>query len=207
MDTDDTTPASPPATTPDAPTGRVRLDSQRLRALAHPLRLRLLAALRLFGPATATELARRLDTNSGQTSYHLRQLAEVGLIEDDPDHSTARDRYWRAAHDTTSWSSSEFRDDPDDWAADTLLLGQVTRVHGRWMDEALAARDTWDPAWLAASDIGDAELHLTPERLRALNDDIHAVIERYRTPADHDAPGAERVTVLYASFPHPEPTL
>ena len=84
---------------PETPeTERVRLDSRRLRALAHPLRMRLLAALRLFGPATATELARRLDTNSGQTSYHLRQLAEVGLIEDDPDHSTARDRYWRARH-------------------------------------------------------------------------------------------------------------
>ncbi len=198
MSTDEDTP------TPD---DRVVLDSQRLHALAHPLRWRLLGALRLFGPATATELARRLDTNSGQTSYHLRQLAEVGLIEDDPVHSTARDRYWRAAHDSTSWSSKQFRDDPDDWAADTLLLGQMARLHARWIDEALAARDDWDEEWLGSSDMSDAELHLTPAKLRALNDEVHAIVDRYRRDQDHDDPTAERITILYTSFPHPDPSL
>ncbi len=193
---------------PSAGGDRVRLDSERLHALAHPLRLRLLAALRLYGPATATELARRLDTNSGQTSYHLRQLAEVGLIEDDPDHSTARDRYWRACHDTTSWSAQQFRDDPDDRAAETRLVGMAARQHAIWLDEALAARDDWDPAWVDASDLSDAQMHLTPAGLRAMNDELSAVIERYRTHhQEHDAPDAERVTVLYASFPHPDPSL
>jgi DNA-binding transcriptional ArsR family regulator len=201
MSTDDT------PTDPLPDDDRVQLDRERLHALAHPLRLRLLSALRLFGPTTATELARRLDTNSGQTSYHLRQLADVGLIEDDPDHSTARDRYWRARHDTTSWSSQQFRDNPDDWAADTLLLGQIARLHARWIDESLAARDDWDDDWLAASDMADAELHLTPARLRALNDEVYAVIQRYHDDQDHDDPAAERVTVLFSSFPHPEPTL
>ena len=201
MDPDTTSPAPPQD-------DRVRLDSERLRALAHPLRLRLLGALRLYGPATATELARRLDTNSGQTSYHLRQLAEVGLIEDDPDHSTARDRYWRASHVMTSWTSQQFRDDPDDWAADTLLVGMAARQHAVWLDEALASRDDWDPAWLSASDVGDAQLHLTPSGLRALNDELLEVIERYRTQhQEHDAPDAEPVTVIYASFPHPDPSL
>lgn len=200
---DDT--ATPPTAAPRA--DRVQLDSRRLHALAHPLRLRLLGALRLHGPETATGLARRLDTNSGQTSYHLRQLAEVGLIEDDPDHSTARDRYWRAAHDTTAWSSRQFRHDPDDWAADTILLGQLARLHARWIDEGLAARDEWDDAWLSASDMSDWQLHLTPERLRALNDEVHAIIERYRADDDVDAPDAEPVTVLWSSFPHPDPSL
>lgn len=202
MSADDTT------RLPSSGDDRVQLDSQRLHALAHPLRLRLLGALRLFGPATATELARRLDTNSGQTSYHLRQLAAVGLIEDDPDQSTARDRYWRAAHEVTSWTSRQFRDDPDDWAADTLLVGMAARQHAAWLDDALAARDDWDPAWLGASDIGDAQLDLTPAGLRALNDELYAVIERFRTQRQEpDAPDAERVTVLYASFPHPDPSL
>ena len=190
-----------------APSDRVQLDSRRLHALAHPLRLRLLSALRLFGPATATELARRLDTNSGQTSYHLRQLAEVGLIEDDPDHSTARDRYWRACHDVTSWSSRQFRDDPDDWAADTMLRGQVVRLHARWLDESVAAREHWDDDWLAASDIGDWELHLTPASLRAMTDEVYEVLDRHRRAQEHDDPDAERVTVMFSAFPHPEPSV
>ena len=58
----------------------LRLDAAALKVLAHPLRSRLLSALRVDGPATATDLATRLETNSGATSYHLRKLESVGLV-------------------------------------------------------------------------------------------------------------------------------
>ncbi|WP_242653142.1 winged helix-turn-helix domain-containing protein, partial [Intrasporangium flavum] len=58
------------------------LTPESLRVLAHPLRSRLLGALRRGGPATATDLAAALGTNSGATSYHLRKLESVGLVED-----------------------------------------------------------------------------------------------------------------------------
>src|SRR5262245_37189162 len=93
----------------------------QLRVLAHPLRSRLLGSLRLDGPATATSLAARLGTNSGATSYHLRQLAAAGIVEDDPDRSTGRERVWRAAHDATSWRSPDYDADPDARAADDWL--------------------------------------------------------------------------------------
>ena len=73
--------------------------------LAHPLRLRLLGRLRTDGPATATALAEKLGTNTGATSYHLRQLAEVGLVAEDPDLGTGRQRWWRARHDVSSWAA------------------------------------------------------------------------------------------------------
>ena len=62
-----------------------RVDARTLRGLAHPLRLRLLNTLREFGPATASGLADRLGESSGATSYHLRQLATYGFVEDAPD--------------------------------------------------------------------------------------------------------------------------
>ena len=55
----------------------LRLDTTSVKVLAHPLRSRLLGALRLGGPATATALAARLATNSGAASYHLRRMAEA----------------------------------------------------------------------------------------------------------------------------------
>jgi DNA-binding transcriptional ArsR family regulator len=58
--------------------------------LAHPLRSRLLAELRQHGAATATSLAARLQTNSGATSYHLRKLAEVGVVEDNGEGTGGR---------------------------------------------------------------------------------------------------------------------
>ena len=64
----------PPEPTPE----NIWLTPESLRVLAHPLRSRLLAQLRMGGPATATDLAAKLDTNSGATSYHLRKLESVG---------------------------------------------------------------------------------------------------------------------------------
>jgi predicted ArsR family transcriptional regulator len=183
-----------------------RLDSKRLRVLAHPLRMRLLGLLRFDGPATATALARRLGTNSGQTSYHLRQLADVGLVEDVAERGSGRERWWQAAHRSTSWSSVDFRDDPDDRAADDWLAGHVARTHARWMQNWLDARPEWSAEWLEAADQSDFNLRLTPERARALASQLHEVIERYRDEHDTD-PEAERVTVILHSFPHPEPSL
>jgi DNA-binding transcriptional ArsR family regulator len=182
-----------------------QLDSARLRALAHPARARLLGLLRLEGPATATALARRLGTNSGQTSYHLRQLAEVGMVEEDTELGTGRDRWWRAAHDTTSWSSVHFRDDPDDRAADDWLVGYAARLHARWVQDWLDTRSEWSKAWLDASDMSDIRLRLNPQRTKAMVEELHAVLERYR---EHEGgPGAEPVTVTLHAFPQPEPSV
>src|SRR5688500_2064671 len=70
------------------------LSAREVRALAHPLRLRMLEVLRA-GPATATMLARELNESSGATSYHLRELEKGGFIEDDSERGNARDRWWR----------------------------------------------------------------------------------------------------------------
>ena len=74
--------------------------------LAHPLRSRLLRALRVDGPATATALAATLGTNTGATSYHLRKLASVGLV-DETGEGRGRERWWRAATEMHGWSERD----------------------------------------------------------------------------------------------------
>src|SRR5215212_6743064 len=97
-----------------------------LKALGHPGRLRMLGLLRVEGPATATTLAARLGLNTGATSYHLRQLAQHGFIEEDSERGNARDRWWRASHDSTR---TEFRgeDITDDVEA---YLSTVAMIYG-----------------------------------------------------------------------------
>src|SRR5579862_2975167 len=70
------------------------MDAAQLRALAHPLRLQLLAVLRVEGPATASQLARRLGESSGATSYHLRALHRAGMIEE-AEQRNGRERWWQ----------------------------------------------------------------------------------------------------------------
>lgn len=181
-----------------------RLDSARLRVLAHPLRFRLLAALRVYGAANATRLAQRFDTNSGATSYHLRKLAEVGLVEEDEQQGTGRERWWRATHELTSWTETEFIDDPDDRAAADWLLGQYILAKSHRVNDWLSARYEWPREWRDAADSSDFLLRLTPQQLSALNNDLRRVIERYMEAGSEQGDAIQPVIVQLDSFPSPE---
>ena len=182
-------------------------EPQDLRALAHPLRLRLLGALRLDGPATASALARRFEVSSGLTSYHLRALAERGFVEDDPDRRAGgRERWWRASHDAHEWDVPEEHDDPAEHEgrieAMRALGAETARMWGRWLERSLAGEPDLDERWRGAVASGDRWLRLTPEQLRRLTADVHALIERY---ADEETEEGERVGVLFAAFPDHRP--
>lgn len=180
---------------------RVRIDHRQVRALAHPLRTRLLGALRVSGAATATTLAELLDTNTGATSYHLRQLAEVGLVVEEPDRGTGRQRWWRAAHDVTSWENSDFDDDPDARAAIEWIQAEQVRHFVEHTERWFAARDQWSPQWRDAFGMGDIFMTVPVERLEALKAELWRILERYRAEADPDEPGAEQVQIFLASLP------
>ncbi|GAA0611794.1 helix-turn-helix domain-containing protein [Sporichthya brevicatena] len=162
------------------PPTQKRLDSESVRALAHPLRNRILGALRSHGPATATGLAARLGTNSGTTSYHLRKLAEIGMVSEVPDSGDGRDRWWRAVHEFTSWSSSEFRDDPDARAAADWLVGYHLRTNTDKTQAWLDVHNDWPRPWLEISDLSDYRLYLTVDQTKAILAELHEVVLRYR---------------------------
>ncbi|MFJ8580772.1 ArsR/SmtB family transcription factor [Micromonospora sp. NPDC093277] len=179
----------------------VRLSHQQVRVLAHPLRTRLLGALRVRGPATATKLAEMLDTNTGATSYHLRQLAEVGLVAEDPDLGTGRQRFWRAEHDLTNWEPTDFDDDPDARAAVEWIEDNQVRQLVENAEHWFAVRHQWSPAWRDAFGMSDNVVTITPARLKALADELWQILERYRTEADPDEPGAEQVEIFLTALP------
>jgi DNA-binding transcriptional ArsR family regulator len=66
------------------------------KSLGNPLRRRILDHLGRHGEANSTVLAKELGESSGTTSYHLRKLAEQHLIEEVPEKSGGRERWWRA---------------------------------------------------------------------------------------------------------------
>lgn len=151
-----------------------------MRALAHPLRLRLLGLLRADGPATATTLALRLDVSVPLVSYHLRQLAEYGFLEEASDLARdGRERWWRSAHDRTSWSSVEFLDTPERLAAESALGREVVRRYAEVMERWLDERPAWPREWVDASDSSDWLLDLTPGELRRMRAELAEVVERY----------------------------
>jgi DNA-binding transcriptional ArsR family regulator len=173
-------------------------DVRALRALAHPLRSRLLGQLRLHGPATASRLGRAVGESSGSTSYHLRQLAAYGFVEEVEGQGTARERWWRARHRLTSWQAADIEAQEGGAEVEDELIRIQLDVRGRvlraWRDQ----RATLGPAWTAAASLNDHVLRLRPDQARALADELNAVLARWMDehPSDVPAEGTELVEVL-----------
>lgn len=191
-----------------------RLDPISLRALAHPLRMRLLSALQEYGPATASGLADRLGESSGATSYHLRQLASYGFVEDDPGRGTARERWWKAAYRGTRMDSvDEFlhHPSPEVRGAFGTFVHQLAAEHAQQIDTWLGTLHEWDEPWRSTGDLSSFTLRLTPELAVELGEQVHALIESYRGrvaepatdahPRSPAADGSASVRVNFQAFP------
>ena len=164
--------------------------------------MRLLGTLRVDGPSTASELGRRFGETSGSTSYHLRQLARYGFIEEDPDQPSRRERRWRATTDYTSWDSADFLDDDASRAALHVFEREHIDLAVRHLQRWYAEREHSPWPWVSAEVDNDTLLRLRAEDLAAFKQELWQLIARYEAaerPAD-DA-DAERVLVLAYAFP------
>jgi len=185
--------------------GDLTLTPAQIRMLAHPLRSRLHERLRTKGPATATALARELATNSGATSYHLRAMAEAGLVRDaaDPDGmSRGRERRWEAtaARHTVLRARADGEGGADlsaslDWLDRDYLRHFADKTEA-WLDAA----PSWPDAWRGAVGMRDHVAILTADQAAAMTAEIDEVITRYRRVGQGN-PSARRVAVYLTTYP------
>ena len=171
-------------------------DAVLMRVMAHPLRMRIVGSLRVDGPATSALLARRLDTDSGQTSHHLRLLARHGFVEEAPElgrGAHGRERWWKASHRTTIFDGGSREDE--------AAIDRTSRAAwAAWIEafHAQVAQGRWSPPWQAAGVGSDQVIRTTPERLDRLREQIWRLVEQART----NEPGAEQVLVVLQTYPH-----
>lgn len=196
---------SPDSTPADAPNIHM-VNARTLRGLAHPLRLRLLNTLREFGPATASGLADRLGESSGATSYHLRQLASYGFVEDDPERGKGRERWWKAIHLGTAFdSTADFLHDPDPEirGAMGVVLHEIATLHTQELNTWLGTMHDWPEEWVRSSDLSDFKVRLTPELSLELAEKVHELIESYRDRVPAGTEGSALVRTHLHVFPRP----
>lgn len=176
-------------------------DPRALRALAHPIRLALVGLLRAEGPLTATQAGERLGESSASCSFHLRQLARYGLVED-AGGGRGRERPWRATARSTQW--------PDiaptgEMAAAAQLFEFVVAEHYfqqtlRWVER----RHDEPPEWQEAAQFGDTTLHVTAAELAEIKREVYALVSPYveRMERHELRPrGARRISFLHLAFP------
>jgi DNA-binding transcriptional ArsR family regulator len=177
----------------------LRLDAAAVKVLAHPLRSRLLSALRIDGPATATALAARLSTNSGATSYHLRKLESVGLVSDNGEGEGKR-RLWQAATDFHTWEAGDFAGDEDSETALNWLVRDYARHFSEKFEQWLDVQETWPVEWRDAAGMSDNFVVATPEQVDALKAEIDELLLKYRRVGQGN-PRARRLAVYSAIYP------
>jgi hypothetical protein len=186
------------------------IDTTALHALAHPLRIRLWDELSMHGPATATTLGRLVGESSGSTSYHLRQLAKHGFIEEDTERGTARERWWRPTPGSSRLPMGEMRKSPATRAALDIVVGEIRKLRGEHLERWWATRDQWPDVWNEAAASSTSHLRLTPPEAKELARQINDVIVEWarlserRVQAGYVHEGDDPlgdVAILFDAFP------
>ncbi|MGW7484630.1 ArsR/SmtB family transcription factor [Nonomuraea muscovyensis] len=168
---------------PSKPFSARTLDPNALKSFAHPLRLSLYELLDEHGPSTATRLAGLLGQNTGATSYHLRELARHGMIEEAPELGRGKEKYWRITPGGFSYGEAPPGDEETANALEALLDDLVRRRGAelaRWREEEAATPEEW----VRASGLGRRSLRLTAGETARMRDEVFEVLERYRAMAD-----------------------
>jgi hypothetical protein len=175
-----------------------------IRALAHPVRMGLIELFGVHDTLTATQASEALGESPANCAFHLRTLAKYGFVEE-AGGGRGRERPWRATRRSfrIRLRAADLESEQAQVAA--AALGQVW--HDRWfarMRDAFATRG-WSAEWENASGSSQILTFLTPDELRALRDEISAIItrnvhERRVDPAQRPA-GALPVEIVNFAYP------
>lgn len=179
--------------------------TEQIKALTHPLRIRLLDLLRDGREITATEAAEATGESVASCSFHLRQLAKYGHVE--PGERRGREKPWKAVTGSVTIDA-----EPGDTeglaatlAAGRIFLGESVRSLERWIDTA--ADD--DPEWTRASHQRHADFWATRDELAAVADEIDHVLDRFADraadPSKRPADGrhVRLLSALWSERPRP----
>ncbi|MGW9113476.1 winged helix-turn-helix domain-containing protein [Microbacterium sp. NPDC055683] len=178
------------------PEGSARAETvsaRKLRAMAHPVRLRLEEALGRRGFARAADLAADLDLPANQVSFHLRVLADAGLIEEAPEKARdRRDRVWTRAKQTWELGSPEHP--MEDEQAGTAVIRALAAQHQDLVQRIIA----WAPEYSSGRAEGvhgtfnQYALWLDEEQFTRMLERIGSVVEEFRDLNEPGAAGARR---------------
>jgi DNA-binding transcriptional ArsR family regulator len=177
-------------------------DPRTMRALAHPARIEIVDYLTSSGASvTATECAELVGLSPSATSYHLRELAKYGLVEQAPSRGDGRERLWRSPG-TGLRIAGESADPRAREAERALVDAYLTRDFQRIRDWAAREHDA-SPEWREAATLMSTQLLVTAAELAELNEQVAALLEPFKRRARQDGPpaGSRAVRVHYSAFP------
>ncbi|HWJ09247.1 MAG TPA: helix-turn-helix domain-containing protein [Nocardioides sp.] len=180
-------------------------DPRILRAIAHPTRNRVLQELSAAGSLRAADIARRIDVPANQASFHLRQLAKYGLVEEDPEAARdRRDRVWRLVDpDGIRFRISDVLAQPGGRAAYAVFRRNAVEWGQHLVERAFADSGPEGDR----RGVSEWSVLLTPDEARELMQEVEEVVERHRAAGRAAAPDEARETYSVYNLVQPYPDL
>jgi predicted ArsR family transcriptional regulator len=184
------------------PARRVVTDPLALRALAHPLRLKIWGLVGREGRLTAADAARQLGISQALASHHLRQLAKYGYVERGSAGDN-RERPWQITATSNTFAGD---DSPESQESveflDRYMAEQAALQLADWQER----RTDEDPAWSEHSGVSQSLLYLTADELAELSQAWHKLTYAYaqRRPLGDAAsrgPGVKPVNFTLVKAP------
>ncbi|MFD5781564.1 ArsR/SmtB family transcription factor [Streptomyces sp. NPDC126933] len=182
-------------------------DLDTLKAFGHPLRMKLYRMLYIARSATASQLADQVDEAVSLVSYHLRKLADHGLIEEAEQQGTdGRERWWRTASQGLSFHDEDFTDAPEKAATHAAVGRMSFEQRSDLYRGYLDTQGAWDADWRRAAFSSEYLAPLTAGELAALSHEMHELVKKYeaagRAAEDAgDTAGRENVALHLYAFP------
>lgn len=186
---------------PTVPSGipqRVLSDAVSLRALAHPLRMRLLELAGREGTLTATAAAELTGQSPANCSFHLRTLAKYGFLEP-AEGGTGRQRPWKPAALSHRWLDSE-EEDPATTAAGEALSLSVLERHRAAVADFIAERRSYPPEWQRSASLNESILYVSADEFRDLRRRLLTMFEPYLERLDPAKRPAGTRPVLFVGY-------
>jgi DNA-binding transcriptional ArsR family regulator len=180
----------------------VRASIDQIAAIGHPLRRRLIELLGLEGPGTASSLAERTDQRVGNISHHLKMLARSGLVEEVPELAKdRRERWWRAAPISMSWSVADVRGDPVGEIVAVAAERENLAHHVDKVHDWFGARDGYGQEWTSSAFSTEAWVRATSDELATLGERVNALLVEFRGTHSDDAADGELCFVFAHGMP------
>jgi DNA-binding transcriptional ArsR family regulator len=177
-------------------------DARTMRALAHPLRVALLEAMRRDGEITATRAAELLGESPGNMSWHLQTLAKYGYVEETGD-GRGRRRPWRLASQSQTFDTSIA--DPEVAAAGEALERTFAERTYDQLREWWSRRLTYPAKWRNTAFMFNSVTYLTAAELGEISDELHAIYTRYQNRAAKEERPPDALPVRLYAHGHPLP--
>jgi DNA-binding transcriptional ArsR family regulator len=166
------------------------------KALANPVRRDILTYLGKHGEANSTSVAKALGESTGTTSYHLRKLADLKLIEEIEDRGDGRERWWKSQMKDI-YTPPGLEMTPDEREA-ALKLGALKMSHDLGLvTRAYAGYDSAE-GW---NQIYRGGLHLTKEQVTSFVEEYQNLLWKYVTEPGKHPEGSRALAVRLIVVP------